>query len=82
MIKSPGRENAQGQATFPNPKAPKNNHFYGLPSRNDQDISQDMVIGMLKLLSFEVYALLDPGAMFSFMTPLVAVKFDLQPYIL
>ena len=41
-----------------------------------------MVTDMLKVFSIDVYALLDPGATFSFVTPLVAKKFDILPDIL
>ena len=37
---------------------------------------------MLKVFSIDVYALLDPGATLSFVTPLVAKKFDILPDIL
>ena len=36
-----------------------------------------MVTVTLHVLSFPVYALLDPGSTLSFVTPLVASKFDL-----
>ena len=38
--------------------------------------------GMLKVFSLNLYALLDPGATLSFVTPLVAKKFDISPDIL
>ena len=41
-----------------------------------------MVIGMLKVFSIDVYALLDPGATLSIITTLVAKKFDILPDIL
>ena len=37
---------------------------------------------MLKVFSLDVYALLDPGATLSFVTPLVAKKFETLPDIL
>ena len=37
---------------------------------------------MLKIFSIDVYALLDPSATLSFVTPLVAKKFVVLPYIL
>ena len=37
---------------------------------------------MLKVFSIYVYALLDPGATLSFVTPLIANKFDILPDIL
>ena len=41
-----------------------------------------MVIGMLKVVIIDVYALLDSGATLSCVTPLVAKKFDILPNIL
>ena len=37
---------------------------------------------MLRVFSIDVYALLDTGATFSFVTPLIARKFDILPDIL
>ena len=37
---------------------------------------------MLKVLSIDIYDILDPGATLSFFTPLVAKKFDMSPDIL
>ena len=37
---------------------------------------------MLKIFTLDVYVLLDPGATLSFVTPLVAKKFDVLPDIL
>ncbi|KAH0748282.1 hypothetical protein KY290_027514 [Solanum tuberosum] len=39
MLKAQGRENAQAQASGPNPDAPKKNHCYTLQSRGDQESS-------------------------------------------
>ena len=41
-----------------------------------------MVTGMMNVLYIDVYALLDRGDTSSFVTPLVAKKFDIFPYIL
>ena len=56
------KEGAQAQASAPNSDAPKENYFYALQSCSDQESSTEVVTGMLKLFSFNVYALLDPGA--------------------
>ena len=37
---------------------------------------------MLQVLSIDVYYLLDPGATFSFATPLIASMFDIFPNVL
>ena len=60
----------------------KKNQFYDLLSRGEQETSPDLVTGMLKIFSIDVYALLDPGATLSFVTPLVTRKFDILPDIL
>ena len=62
--------------------APKKINFYFLRSRHEQEISPDVVTGMLKIFTLDVYDLLDPGATFSFVTPLVAKMFDTLPDIL
>ncbi|XP_049354661.1 uncharacterized protein LOC125819236 [Solanum verrucosum] len=41
------RENAQAQASGPNPDAPKKNRFYALQSRGDQDSSLDVVTAII-----------------------------------
>ena len=56
---------------------PKKNRFYTLRSRGEQETSHDLVTGMLKVFSLDVYSLLDPGATLSFVTPLVAKTFDI-----
>ncbi|XP_069145474.1 uncharacterized protein [Solanum lycopersicum] len=61
---------------------PKKNRFYTLRSRGEQETSPDLVTGMLKVFSPDVYSLLDPGATLSFVTPLVAKNFDILPDIL
>ena len=63
-------------------EAPKKNHFYDFCSRGEQETSFDVVTGMLKSSSIDVYALLDPGATLSFVTPLAAKKFYILPDIL
>ena len=44
--------------------------------------SPDVVTGMLQVFSIIVYALLDVDATLSFVTPLVAMKFDVLPDVL
>ena len=58
------------------------NHFYALRSRGEQDSSPDVVIDMLKVFPIDVYALLDPGDTFFFVTPLVANNFYTLPDVL
>ncbi|MUG03694.1 hypothetical protein ECC01_22245 [Bacillus tequilensis] len=63
-------------------EASRKNHFYALLPRGEQETSPDVVTGMLKVFSIDVYALLDPGATLSFVTPLVDKKFEILPDIL
>ena len=81
-MKSQGREIVQAQEIALNPDAPKKNCFYALQSWGDQESSLDMVTGMLKLFCFDVYALLGQEATLSFVTLLVAMKFEILPKIL
>ena len=37
---------------------------------------------MLRIFQFDVYALLDPGSSFSYVTPLIAVNFEMSPEII
>lgn len=56
---------------------PKKNHLYALRSPGDQERSPNVVTGMLQVFSIYFYALLDPGATLSFITPLAAMRFDI-----
>ena len=56
--------------------------MYPLKDREEQEKSANVVTSTLHVFSFLVYALLDPGSTLSFVTPLVAIKFDLLPEIL
>ena len=53
-----------------------------LHSRGEQESSLDAVIDMLQVISFDVYFLLDQGAILYFTTPFVATKFYILPNIL
>uniref|UniRef100_M1DGU5 Gag-pol polyprotein n=1 Tax=Solanum tuberosum TaxID=4113 RepID=M1DGU5_SOLTU len=55
------------------------NHLYAITSRQEQENSPDVVTGMIKVFTLNVYDLLDPGASLSFVTPYVAMKFDVLP---
>uniref|UniRef100_M1DTJ2 Polyprotein n=1 Tax=Solanum tuberosum TaxID=4113 RepID=M1DTJ2_SOLTU len=76
MLKAQGKENAQAQASGPNPDALKKNRFYALQSQGDQENSSDVVTGMLQVFSINVYALLDPSVNLSFVTELDMLDFD------
>ncbi|XP_069150827.1 uncharacterized protein [Solanum lycopersicum] len=80
--KGKGTSSPTEKPTCGSTMAPKKNHFYALRSRCEQETSPDVVTGMLKIFSIDGYALLDSGATLSFVTPLVAKKFDILPDIL
>uniref|UniRef100_M1DSR9 Gag-pol polyprotein n=1 Tax=Solanum tuberosum TaxID=4113 RepID=M1DSR9_SOLTU len=63
-------------------KSGHKNRFYALQTRYDHEGSLDVVTGMLKVFHFDVYALLDPRATLYFVTPYVAMGFDVVPKIL
>ena len=77
QYKGSGKSQANGSND-----APKKNQFYALRSRGEQEISPDVVTDMLKVFSINVYDLLNPDATLSFVTPLIAKKFELLPDIL
>ncbi len=60
MTKDKGRENCQAQESFQNTDSPKKNHLYDLKSIGDQEISSDVVIGMLQVFAINVYTFLIP----------------------
>ncbi|XP_070017152.1 uncharacterized protein [Nicotiana sylvestris] len=43
------------------------------------EVSPDAVIGILTVQSHDVYALIDPGSTFSYITPFVAMEFGIEP---
>ena len=81
-VRSQGKGNGQFKPRCSNFESPKRKRFYALKARGEQESSPDVVTGMLQVYSVNVYALLDPGATLSLVTPLVARKFDVLPDIL
>ncbi|KAH0658138.1 hypothetical protein KY289_026886 [Solanum tuberosum] len=81
MLKDQGKEGNQVPPRGSNSSAPKNNRFYALQSRGDQESSPDVMTGMLQVFSIDVYALSEPGATLSFVTPFVAMKFEILPKV-
>ena len=79
-MKSQYKGNVQAQANGSSDD-PKKNRFYALYSRGDQETFPDVVTGMLRVFSIDVYSLLDPGATLLFFTSLVAKIFDILPDI-
>ena len=55
------------------------NCLYAMGNRQDQKIAPDVVTSILRIFTFDCYALLDPGATLSFVTPYVASKFGILP---
>ncbi|XP_070007599.1 uncharacterized protein [Nicotiana sylvestris] len=51
------------------------NHLYALAGRQDIEAREDVVTGM----TFDVYALIDPGSTLSYVTPYIAMKFGIEP---
>ena len=58
------------------------NRFFALKGREKQEMSADVVTSMLQVFSTSVYALLDPGCILSFVTPLLSLSFDILPEVL
>ncbi|XP_070032258.1 uncharacterized protein [Nicotiana tomentosiformis] len=55
------------------------NRTYALAGRQDLKSSLDVVIGILSVYSYDVYALIDLGSTLSYVTPFVANKFGVEP---
>ncbi|KAK4737058.1 hypothetical protein R3W88_000755 [Solanum pinnatisectum] len=55
------------------------NRLYAINNRQEQENSPDVVTGMIQVFDFTIYALLDPGTSLSFVTPYVAMNFDVIP---
>ena len=58
------------------------NRTYALVDRQNSEASPDVVTGILSVLSHPVYALIDPGSTLSYVTSLVAEKFNRTPEFL
>ena len=75
--------NVQGGQVQPRGgQAPRNNRLYALHGRQEVEETPNVVTGMLQVLNFYVYALLDPGANLSFVAPYVDMKFSIDLEIL
>ncbi|XP_070039402.1 uncharacterized protein [Nicotiana tomentosiformis] len=68
----------RGRAGASSSSGPQN-RIYALAGRQDKESSPDIVIGILSVFSYDVYALIDPGSTLSYVTPLVASKFGIKP---
>ncbi|XP_075091975.1 uncharacterized protein LOC142172100 [Nicotiana tabacum] len=58
------------------------NRFYALTGRQDSEASPDVVTGILTIHSHAIYALMDPGSTFSYITPFIAGKLDMRSELL
>ncbi|XP_070036414.1 uncharacterized protein [Nicotiana tomentosiformis] len=58
------------------------NRFYALTGRQDSEASPDVVSGILTIHSHAIYALMDPGSTFSYITPFIAGKLDMRSELL
>ncbi|WMV41622.1 hypothetical protein MTR67_035007, partial [Solanum verrucosum] len=61
---------------------PKKNRLYALSTCQYCKVSPDVVIGIVKVFHLVFYALLDPSATLSFVTPYMSMRFDVSPKIL
>nr|XP_016491152.1 PREDICTED: uncharacterized protein LOC107810837 [Nicotiana tabacum] len=55
------------------------NRLYVLSGRQDTKAHGDVVTGMLAIFTFDVYTLMDPGSILSYVTPYIAKKFGIEP---
>ncbi|XP_049378110.1 uncharacterized protein LOC125842865 [Solanum stenotomum] len=55
------------------------NKLYALQALQDQKDSLDMVTGTLRVFHLDIYVLLETWATLSFVTPYIAVNFDVSP---
>ncbi|XP_070057062.1 uncharacterized protein [Nicotiana tomentosiformis] len=74
-----GRGRGRGRASI---SSGPQNRIYTLAGRQDQESSPDVVTGILPVSSYDVYALIDPGSTLSYVTPLVARKFGIEPELI
>ncbi|XP_070051789.1 uncharacterized protein [Nicotiana tomentosiformis] len=58
------------------------NRFYALTCRQDSEASPDVVTGILTIHSHAIYALMDPGSTFSYITPFITGKLDMRSELL
>ena len=82
MVRGQEKGSTQAKTSDPSFDAPKRNHFYALRSRDNQEESPDVVSGILKVFSIDLYAFIDLGSTLSFVTPLATKNFDILPDVL
>ena len=82
MYRNQGRESNQAQESGINSDAPKKKCFYALKSRGNEEVSPDVVTGMLQVFSVNVYEFLDPSDILYFVILLLVMKIDVLPNVL
>lgn len=80
-MKVKDKGSGKSQPICSNVDSTRKNYIYDLYSGGEQQSSPKVVTGILQVFSIDVYALLDQGATLSFVTPFIARKFDILPYI-
>ena len=55
------------------------NHLYALNNRQEQQNFPDVVTGLIRVIDFTFYALLEPEVSLSFVIPYVAMNFEIYP---
>ncbi|XP_070010140.1 uncharacterized protein [Nicotiana sylvestris] len=53
--------------------------FYALSGRQSAEASSDVATGILSVQAIDCYALIDPGSSLSYVTPLIASSFGVEP---
>ena len=77
---APNAQGGKGQAR--GVQGPRNNKFCALHDRQEMEEVPDVVTGILQVFHFDVYALIDPGANISFVSPYVSMRFSVRPELL
>ncbi|XP_070053500.1 uncharacterized protein [Nicotiana tomentosiformis] len=76
-----GRGRGRGGGDTPGSSSGQN-RFYALTGRHDSEASPDVVTCILTIHSHAIYALMDPGSTFSYITPFIAGKLDMRSELL
>ncbi|XP_060210488.1 uncharacterized protein LOC132637416 [Lycium barbarum] len=60
-------------------KSGNTGHMYALAGRQDTEARANVVTGILSVINFSVFSLIDPDSTLSFVTPFIAKKFGVEP---
>lgn len=80
-MKVKDKGSGKSQPICSNVDSTRKNYIYDLYSGGEQQSSPKVVTGILQVFSIDVYPLLDFGSRLSFVTPLIASRFDLLPNV-